>query len=233
MKKIFIILIIIFLGIGGYFIYFKDKINNPNKIEEKPKKDNIKEEIIKKEDIVTDNNPIIISLYKNYKQNGRNKIETYENTWTYHNDISSFEVFYTNIDNITSGNFRDKFQEYYNNYENIDNYKIGYILNFSINNIEKEYIIKSPKDTEEYFDYLETYLYDDYHREKGVWYSHTLESEMNDNTLLTSIKLTSGKLINEITSDIKLTAYTYDKNNNDFDINKTNSKYQITIKKIG
>lgn len=233
MKKFLISLLIILLGISGYYAYYK--IDNKKVTDETPintseseRIDNPQEE--EKEEVM-DNNPITLSLYKNYKGEGRKKMTTFESTWTYHNDISSFEVFFTNIDSIPSGNFRDRFQEYYTTYSNIENYRIGYILKFSIDNIEKEYLIKSPKDTEEYFNYLETYLYDDYHREKGVWYSHTLESEMNDETLLTSIKLTSGKEVERITSDITLTAFTYDKNNANFDINKTNSKYTITVKK--
>lgn len=229
MKKFIISISIILLGILGYYTYYKintkEEVNMPKEntpvIEKK-----VEEEII-------DDNPIILSLYKNYKGEGRKKITTYESEWTYHNDISSFEVFFTNIESIPTGNFSNIFKEYYTTYSNIEEYRIGYILNFSIDNIEKEYIIYSPKDTEEYFNYLETYLYDDYHREPGVWYSHTLESEMNDETLLTSIKLTSGKEIERITSDINLTCFTYDKNNTSFNIDNTNSKYSITIKKIG
>ena len=66
-------------------------------------------------------------------------------------------------------------------------------------NIKKT--ILRPKDTEEFYDYLEVYLYDDYHR-TGGWYSHTTDSEFNDNTLLTSIKLTAGKNVSEITSSV-------------------------------
>ena len=164
MKKFLISLLIILLGISGYYAYYKidnKKVNDetPVNTSKSERIDNPQEE--EKEEVM-DNNPITISLYKNYKGEGRKKMTTFESTWTYHNDISSFEVFFTNIDSIPSGNFRDRFQEYYTTYSNIENYRIGYILKFSIDNIEKEYLIKSPKDTEEYFNYLETYLYDDY-----------------------------------------------------------------------
>ena len=54
---------------------------------------------------------------------------------------------------------------------------------------------------------------------------------ITENTLLTSIKLTAGKKVNEISSDILVTAFTYD--NDDFDLDNNYigiSKYQIIIK---
>ena len=157
-------------------------------------------------------------------------IKEYNAKWSYHNDISSFEVFYTNEKEIPGSNQIKTFDLYKNNYENIDDYRIGYIINFSTNEKEINKVIKSPKDTEEFFDYLEIYLYDDYHRTEGVWYSHTTEEEFNDETLLTSIKLTAGKLVEEINSDIKVTAFTYDSHDFDEDNNYIgNSKYTIIV----
>ena len=180
----------------------------------------------------TDKNPIILGLYKNYR-NGTNRklIAEYTAPWKYHSDISSFEVYYTQEEEISSGNQIKTFDAYKNNYNNIDNYRIGYIIEFTTNNLNINKTILSPKDTEEFYDYLEIYLYDDYHR-TGGWYSHTTEEEYNDNTLLTSIKLTAGKKVNEITSDIKVTAFTYIKDNLDNNNNYLgNSKYQIIVKK--
>ena len=59
------------------------------------------------------------------------------------------------------------------------------------------------------------YLYDDIHQEDGAWYSHVTEEEFNENTILTSIKLTGSTLTNDINSDITLTVFTYDED--DFD----------------
>ena len=123
------------------------------------------------------------------------------------------------------------FDTFRDNYENAYNYRIGYIINFSTTESNINKTIISPKDTTEFYDYLEVYLYDDYHR-NGGWYSHTTEEEFNSETLLTSIKLTAGEKVNEITSDITLTVFTYDED--DFDENNNyrgNSKYTITVKK--
>lgn len=230
-RKILIITILTILLTSTFFGYkYMNNIKNPesNNI----KMDNVKPNLENESVIYQDNNPIKLGLYKYYGRNkDRELIKEYINTWTYHQDISSFEVFYTNESTITGNYFQDTFKEYYDRYESIDNYKIGYIVSFITNNGEVNKMILSPKDTEEFYDYLEVYLYDDYHIAKGVWYSHTTEENYNDETLLTSIKLTAGENISEIISDISLTAFTYDYD--DFDENNNyrgNSKYSIIVK---
>ena len=231
MKKVLltIILILIFF-LGGLSInYNQDKDENNNPI---IKQENVDNDIEPEKNEYIDNNPIKLGLYKYYgRVKERELIKEYNATWQYHQDISSFEVYYTNEEFITNSRLKETFDNYKNNYVNIDNYKIGYQINFLTNDKEYNKPILSPKDTEEFFDYLEIYLYDDYHREPGVWYSHTLEEEMNDETLLTSIKLTAGKLISEIKSDISVTAFTYDYDDFDETGNYRGiSKYTIVVK---
>ena len=233
MKKfilLFILLIIIPLSIFSYqyFSNQKDNLeNNPN-----IKIDNLKPNLNEIENEYIDDNPITIGLYKYYNRNtNRELIHEYSTTWNYYNDISSFEVFFTNESFISGNYFQDTFKYYLDNYNNIDNYKIGFHISFLTNEKEFNRTILHPNDTEEFFPYLEVYLYDDYHREKGVWYSHTTEADYTDETLLTSIKLTTGKKINEIISDITVTCFSYD--SNDFDANNNylgNSKHTIIVK---
>ena len=192
-------------------------------------------EPISEEEIYIDDNPIIVGLYKNYKDGKKRKLITeYTSNWEYHKDISSFEVYYTQDEEISNSSQIKSFDYYKDKYENIDNYKIGYIVSFNTNDKEINKTIYRPKDTEELFEYLELYLYDDYHR-TGGWYSHTTDEEFNDTTLLTSIKLTAGKRIKDINSSIKITAFIYDKNK-DIDDNNNylgNSKYTIIVNKEG
>ena len=229
MKKLIIIPIILLIIIGYNIIQNKNSNDdNNNQII----KDNLKPSLEIEEDKYKDNNPIQIGLYKYYgSYKNRELITEFTNNWNYYHDISSFEVFYIKEETITGKNFQDTFKEYYDRYENINNYKIGYNISFITEEKEINKTILSPKDTEEFFNYLEIYLYDDYHREKGVWYSHTTEEEMNENTLLTSIKLTTGKEINKIISDITLTAFTYDFDDFDeYGNYKGISKYTIIVK---
>lgn len=234
MKKfILAIIIIIIISLGGLTIHYYLNNNAKENNNQKIKQENINNDIEPETGEYIDNNPIKLGLYKYYGRNqDRELIKEYSANFQYHQDISSFEVYYTTEAFITSNRLAETFDTYKNNYSNIDDYRIGYIINFLTNEKEINKTILSPQDTEEFFDYLEIYLYDDYHREPGVWYSHTTEEEMNEETLLTSIKLTAGKLINEITSDITLTTFTYDYD--DFDDNgiyKGNSKYTIIVKK--
>ena len=235
MKKILIILIICFIPIGifTYINFDNNNTTNNNDKDATIKKDNIKSDLTEELEKYKDENPIKVGLYKYYGR-GKNRelIKEYSNNWTYHTAISSIEVFYTNEESINGNYLQDTFKEYLNTYTNIDNYKIGYIISFITINGEINKTILSPKDTEEFFNYLEVYLYDDYHREKGVWYSHTTQEEYNDETLLTSIKLTAGKNISEIISDISLTAFTYDYDDfDDYGNYKGISKYTIIVKK--
>lgn len=230
MKKIIVGLIIITTIFLTFLVskeIFTPKNNNPI-----IKQDNIKPNITEEKNEYMDNNPLEIGLYKYYGRNkNRELITEYANNWNYHQDISSFEVFYTNEQSITGNYFQDTFKYYYDKYENIDNYKIGYLISFITIDGEINKMILSPKDTEEFYNYLEVYLYDDYHREKGVWYSHTTEDEYNNNTLLTSIKFTAGKNVKEIISDISLMAFTYDYDDFDESNNYRGiSKYSIIVK---
>lgn len=234
MKKTILSIIIILIATLGYFTigyYLKDsKLQNTNPT--------IKEQNIPNNDIepengkYIDNNPIKLGLYKNYgRGKERELITEYSTTWQYHKDISSFEVYYTNESLIPGTRQIETFDTYQNNYSNIENYRIGYIINFLTNEQEINKMILSPKDTEEFYENLEVYLYDDYHRTPGVWYSHTTEEEFNDETLLTSIKLTAGVKINEIISDITVTAFSYDNDDFDDDGNYRGiSKHTIIIK---
>ena len=109
-------------------------------------------------------------------------------------------------------------------------YRIGYFLSFETTLGVINKTVLKPVDTKDFFNYLEIYLYDDYHQ-NGGWYSHVTEEEFNENTLLTSIKLTAGLEVEKIISDITLTAFTYDSDDFDEEGNYRGiSKYTIIVK---
>ena len=233
MKKIALVILTLLITILS-FIGVNYYLNINKEIEDEPKikQENVNNDLEPETGKYIDNNPIKLGLYKYYGRNkDRELIKEFNTNWQYHQDISSFEVYFTEETLITGKNQIETYDLYKLNYENIEEYKIGYHISFLTNEKEINKTILSPKDTEEFYEYLEIYLYDDYHRTPGVWYSHTTEEEYNEGTILTSIKLTSGKLIKEITSDITLTAFTYD--NDDFDElgnYKGISKYTLILK---
>ena len=55
---------------------------------------------------------------------------------------------------------------------------------------------------------MEVYLYDDIHQTPGVRYTHLEDEDMQADTVISSIKLTSGSKIAQV-EDIRLTAFIY------------------------
>ena len=121
--------------------------------------------------------------------------------------------------NIVSGKDIEVYQIYFSNEENIS-LSNGENINHTILNpsttIQNEYIL--------------TYLYDDYKNRNSNFYSHIEDTEYNDETLFTSIKLFANK-VDTLASSIEFTVFTYD-TEDDFDSDgnyRGNSKYTIMI----
>lgn len=155
-----------------------------------------------------------------YNQNsGTRKITgDYTGPWIKGKDIQSFEVYAADEDTISDVNFKALWEKYWNQMPNHDSYKIGYNLTFKINSSEViSKTITKPDDVTDFFDYIEVYLYDDINQVQGQWYSHILMSQITDKTVLTSIKLTAGSKIDEV-SDISLKVFIYN-SDKDFDSN--------------
>lgn len=174
-----------------------------------------------------DDNPILLGLYQN--QNGtKNLLTSYDSPLIQYQDIISFEVYYTKEDTLV-GNQKELWNQYYQNYQDIDTYKIGYHISFKTRDLEVNQTILNPSDVGSFFDYIQVYLYDDIHQDSG-WYDHISQEEVTEETRFTSIKLTASTRINEIISPITLTAFTY--NEDDFDENgnyRGGSSYQVVI----
>lgn len=222
MKKIIFIMLSLILLVGC------------NKKEEK--KDEViddKKDIVepKEEEKYVDNNPIELSFYMYYGQNtNRKRLETYQTPFITGQDLCSLEIYYTKDEILNINSQKNLWNQYYQNYPNIDNYKIGYKISFTnINNENISKYILSPKDTETVFNYIQLYLYDDIHVQDGVWYSHVLEEEYNSNTILTSIKLTGGDKASEVVSDITLEVFTYDDDDFDSDGNYRGQSHATII----
>lgn len=220
MKRILLILVIVLVGCTP-----KEELKEEqNKLENN---NDIKEEIIEEEYI--DNNPIKLGLYLyTGGYSNKEKLSTYETNFESGKDIGSFEVFFTDEEVISGNSFKSLFNTYYDKYVNIDNYKIGYNIEFTLNDgtVNKFNLLKP--NTYLYKDYFYTYIYDDVHVNEGEFYSH-LES-IDDNTLITSIKIYAVDKIDEV-KEIKLTAFTYD-SDDDFDVDgnyRGISKYSIDI----
>lgn len=225
-KERVIFLLVLFLLSGCSFKKDMEKLED--------KKSDVKDEIVNDNEVVddyVDSNPIKLGMYVH--QNGiKNLTSVYDSSFAQYQDIVSFEVYYT-TEELLKGNQKTLWSNYYSNYqEDISFYKIGY--NISFETLSQGKIVKnilSPDDVNDFFDYVQVYLYDDINQTSS-WYSHITQSDMTDNTILTSIKLTASTKIDEITGPITLTAFTYDLDDFDeFGNYKGNSTYRAVIQR--
>ena len=218
MKKYFLIVIMLFIIVGCSF-------NDNKEIETIDNSENV---ITIDEPIYIDNNPVIVGLYKDGKL-----VHNLVTPIVVANDITVLDVYFTNEENVYDTNTKRNFNKYAANYENVNKYKIGFIISFYVNEEKVVGIIKGPNDMLAATPYIYNYLYDDVHQPDGAWYSHVEADDVNENTIYSSIKLFAAIDVNKITSPIDLTVFTYD-TEDDFDDNgmyRGNSKYTITIEK--
>ena len=214
MKKILLLFSISFILIG---CSNNDEVNvivnDNNNIEP------IKEEKIEEE-------KIDIGMYL-YTDSGRDLIDNYETDFILNQDLVSIEVYNTTISSLSNAKQKDLWYQYYDQYKSL-NPKIAYHIKFSTTDsgiIDKT--IYSPSDTEDIYDYMQIYLYDDINQEDNTFYIHISEDEFNDNTILSSIKLTGSTKTDNINSDIELGAFMYTDINTDY--YDTNNKYSVII----
>ena len=170
-----------------------------------------------------DDNPIMVGLYKDGKL-----VKTYNKKFKNQTDIAIFNIVFTNDEKLPNKKFKTLWKEYYNKYENIDDYKIGFELSVDINGETQTNLLLNPKNQHKIYPYLYAYTYDDIHN--SGYYSHVTMDTLKDNTIFSSIKLYLHNKTNEITSPITLTVFTYNDDDDFLDGHyRGNSKYTITI----
>lgn len=217
MKKIFITLLILFTI--GCQKENKEEIERIEKLINDPKPT----PTLTPTPLYVDNNPIKVGIYKDGKL-----LTEYNKKFKGRTDLAIFNIVFTNDETLPKESFKKLWMDYYNKYENIDDYKIGFEISVEINGEKKENVLLNPKNQHKLNPQLYAYLYDDIHN--SGYYSHVTMDDLKDNTIFSSIKIYLHDKINEITSPITLTVFTY-KDDNDFIDGhyRGNSKYTITI----
>lgn len=152
-----------------------------------------------------DDNPIKVALYKN-----NHIVTSYNTELGNYKDITSFDIYYTNKELVDGSNTKNNYQKYYNEYESIDNYKNGFYITFEADGNQIEKLILDPTSQYAMYPYLYIYLYDDINQPDGIYYSHLEPADVNESTIISSIKLFLGEQGSKITSPITLTVFTYD-----------------------
>ena len=223
MRKFLLLILMLFLVTGCTFSEDK-KMNDTT--------DDNKEEttdVLPPEPIYVDENPVVVGLYQNGKLVRNISATFYDNI-----DIDSFDVYFTNDENVGDTNTKRNFNKYASNYDNVSQYKIGFYVSFDVADKKMEATILNPEAMYSLAPYVYNYLYDDVHQADGTWYSHVETKDVKNDTIYSSIKLYGADSMNKVTSPITLMVFTYD-TDDDFDENgiyRGNSKYTITINKM-
>ena len=224
--KIFLLILAIFLVSGCSFSKKEETVE----LKETPVEQT--EDVIEEPKYV-DDNPIKIAFYN---KNGYtlSLAHDYNGPISIKKDITTFQVFFSNEDQVQFSNM--KFVEYfYNTFNELNpekKYKIGFNLSYDLTDgTHISQNIFGPSTTQTNYDYIEVYLYDSYKHRNDSFYSHIEEYEYNEETLMTSIKLTAGSKFNDISSKITLSVFTYDEDDFDEETSEYRgvSKYSLLI----
>ena len=162
--------------------------------------------------------PDVLSFYRPETINYSPRVrigDTFTAPWKRGEDIGSFEAIPSTAERLEEKIFPTLYDAVWTAFDDTEGCKIGYRLTYTLDDgTEYDMPIRSPKDID-HTEYIEVWLYDDYHQTPYEYYSHLRESWMTDETLITSIKLTAGQQIKHVT-DIWLEAYIY-RSEADFD----------------
>lgn len=174
---------------------------NIKKEKEVEKKEEV---IIETKEIIED--PVNLSLYVDNSFGGLDKVSKMNERWVQKKDIAVFGAIFSDEDTLEPDYFQNTWKKYVVGNEK---YKLGWHVKFSLEDgTTFDKTILDPNDVSEFYDYLEIYLYDSAHPEIGVWYSHL--EQIEEDTIITSMKLTSGEKFNMINSPIEVKVFAYE-----------------------
>ncbi len=159
--------------------------------------------------VIPDISPDTVGLYIPADDGTANRvcIMEFSSTRASGTDIDCFEVFASRLATLEGSSFTSIWNEVWDSFSGTEDSKIGFHIQISLKNgeiISKNLLM--PSDSDEFFDYVEVYLYDDVHQ--SGWYTHLSDNDVGEDTIITSIKLHCGSRISEV-GDIRLTAFIY------------------------
>lgn len=127
-------------------------------------------------------------------------------------DIDCFEILASHNSVVEGSSYKTMWKNAWNSQGEFSDAKIGFYISFQLDDgTEISQTVLKPSDAAWFYDYLEIYLYDDIHQ--TGWYSHLEDSDIQENTVISSIKLTSGSKISHV-GTIFLTAFIYNSTDN-------------------
>lgn len=159
--SIFILLVILGIIFMKHFKNNKDENSLLNKENLEQKAEEIIENDEEKVSAYVDDNPITVGLY--VKEGDYKKlVKEYYCGWNPEEVLGIFYTVYTNEEKIPGSNFDVVWKKYLNNYTNIDKYRIGYNIKFTMNTGEIiDQTILNPDHAYLMYPEIQFYLYDD------------------------------------------------------------------------
>lgn len=163
------------------------------------------------EPYVPDVKPDTVGIYIPAEDGTRNRkrIAEFAAKRTAKKDIDCFEILASHDAVAAGSSFKSIWNTAWESHTPQETAKIGFHIEFSLTDgtLISQTVLK-PSDAAWFYDYLEIYLYDDINQKAGAWYSHLEDKDMKENTIISSIKLTSGSKIAQV-GVIQLTAFIY------------------------
>lgn len=151
-----------------------------------------------------------------YNRGTRKLVAQFSGKWVKGRNIAEFFALPTDKASVEKSAPKALIEKYWGKYREDGKYKIGYRVSFTLKSGEAVTLnIRSPKDAPKdpkkyFYQFVEIYMYDNAKKDPdgdyGTW--HLQERFMTEDTLITSIKLTAGRKIAEVTA-IDLTAFVY------------------------
>jgi len=158
-------------------------------------------------------------------------------TWTYPGrtnlicDVAYFGVFPFDDDRHDFVDYKSEYMALWRA-AGLDGYKIGLEFDVELSDGSvKRGTVLSARDTFMFEEYFEIYLYDDVAHAYDSWYSHITESATNDQTLVTTFKITLRSGCYDVES-IAVTAFVY-KDSSEFDADGFYTGVERTTAVIG
>lgn len=169
----------------------------------------------------TPDGPAVLGIYQRVGGSVYHLLPELDRRWVKGVDICDLYIFASNKSTLSGGNYNKLFESCWNSFSNAGAYKLGYHVKFMLKTGEVvDLWIRSPKDAPKdpkkyFYQFVEVYMYDSLKPKNGPKRMHLVESAMKPDTLITSIKLTSGSRIVDV-ADITLGVFAYH-SDSDFD----------------
>ena len=219
MKKLGILLALIIASVLIFAACGKDG-EKPDETPEEQTEETTPEETTAEPERIANDKPVKL-YYMDYGSSTAVLVKHFDAEWSPDEDLAIFGVFNSDDPEIEFTSEKWAHIDLWDAVQTDVDYKIGYELSFDVDGEHKIITILEPRDvdkapelfngdwdTDEITGYMGVWIYDDVNQEDGAWYSHLLQEEVNEDTLMTSIKLRPTYDADKI-SNLKLKVFSY------------------------